>query len=262
MGTYVMSDLHGCFDAFMEMLDLIQFSDDDQLIIAGDYVDRGSQQLEMLRWIQKAPDNVLLIKGNHDVEFAENIQLIQLMANQLKVDISKLKGEKLLEFYRIVKEQLHASMFDYYGTIDTLLMNDILSFQDFQEWKQLIDQMPYYFKTRINGRSHIIVHAGYPAVSGRDRSLYGYGSREEFYIYARSDAILHSGLKNVTVAAGHTPTIAEGIQFNAGRIYRYYDRENDYEYFDVDCGCVYRFSRFRQGNLACLRLEDREEFYI
>ena len=43
-----MSDLHGCFDELNAMLAKIGFSDQDKLILAGDYIDRGSQNYEML----------------------------------------------------------------------------------------------------------------------------------------------------------------------------------------------------------------------
>lgn len=43
MSTYVMNDIHGCYDELMKMLEKIQFSSDDTSIIAGDYMDRGRQ---------------------------------------------------------------------------------------------------------------------------------------------------------------------------------------------------------------------------
>lgn len=62
MNTYVMSDIHGCYDEMLEMFNKINFSENDQLIIAGDYIDRGRQSYEMLRWLENAPDNILLLK--------------------------------------------------------------------------------------------------------------------------------------------------------------------------------------------------------
>ncbi len=262
MSTYVMSDIHGCFDEFMSMLDKIGFSDEDQLILAGDYVDRGAQNLKMLRWIEDAPMNILPLKGNHDLEFAENVHLLSLMAEKLSVDCSKLEGGKLLSFFLLVKEQIHSPMFDHYGTIEALLTNEMLTFQDFLGWKQIIDDMPYYFRMKMKGRDHVIVHAGYAEQETFRRVLSGRFTQEEFYVYAREEAVYNNGLRHMTVVAGHTPTILSGIQYNDGRIYRYYDRKNNYEYFDIDCGCVYRLSGYGQGRLACLRLEDRKEFYL
>lgn len=56
MSTYVMSDIHGCYDELMTMLRKIKFSAEDKLIIAGDYIDRGTQNYEMLKWIESMPD--------------------------------------------------------------------------------------------------------------------------------------------------------------------------------------------------------------
>lgn len=64
-----MSDLHGCFDELNAMLAKIGFSDQDKLILAGDYIDRGSQNYEMLCWMEQVPQNILLLRGNHEEEF-------------------------------------------------------------------------------------------------------------------------------------------------------------------------------------------------
>ena len=69
MNTYVMSDIHGCYDEFQQMLEKIHFSDRDLLICAGDYIDRGTKNYEMMSWISNAPENVVFVRGNHDEEF-------------------------------------------------------------------------------------------------------------------------------------------------------------------------------------------------
>ena len=51
MSIYVMSDIHGCYDEFMQMLDLISFSDYDELWIVGDVCDRGPKSMELLQKI-------------------------------------------------------------------------------------------------------------------------------------------------------------------------------------------------------------------
>jgi len=89
MSTYVMSDLHGCFDEFQKMLKKLDFSDEDQLIIAGDYIDRGKQSLEMLEWLKNPPENVTLIKGNHDEEFVYYIDLLEELEKNLDKNLDK-----------------------------------------------------------------------------------------------------------------------------------------------------------------------------
>lgn len=55
MSTYVMSNIHGCYDDFISMLAEIKFSDNDQLIIAGNYIDHGAKNFEMLKWLENSP---------------------------------------------------------------------------------------------------------------------------------------------------------------------------------------------------------------
>ena len=64
--TYVMSDIHGQFDALMEMMQQIGFSEEDELYILGDVIDRGTKSIECIKWIMEK-NNVLTLLGNHEV---------------------------------------------------------------------------------------------------------------------------------------------------------------------------------------------------
>ena len=67
MSTYCISDIHGCFDEFQDMLKLINFQKEDELYILGDIIDRGPQSAEMLWYAtEKAPANVHFLLGNHE----------------------------------------------------------------------------------------------------------------------------------------------------------------------------------------------------
>ena len=48
MSTYVLSDLHGQYDKFMDMLKLTKFNDNDKMYILGDIFDRGPDPLKIL----------------------------------------------------------------------------------------------------------------------------------------------------------------------------------------------------------------------
>jgi serine/threonine protein phosphatase 1 len=82
-----MSDIHGCYDEFMQMLQIINFSASDTLIIAGDYIDRGPKSYEMLLWMETKPEHVIMVVGNHDKEFAYNVQLMRMVMDR---DIQEL----------------------------------------------------------------------------------------------------------------------------------------------------------------------------
>lgn len=66
MSTFVMSDIHGCSVQYHRMLDKIGFSDEDQLYIIGDVIDRGRDGIELLTEI-KQQKNIVMMLGNHEM---------------------------------------------------------------------------------------------------------------------------------------------------------------------------------------------------
>lgn len=260
MNTYVMSDIHGCYKDFISMLEQINFSENDQLILAGDYIDRGVQNFEMLKWIENAPYNVLLIKGNHDVEFAQCINILSSFIKKLNIKI--FTTEDLLKVYLVIKEDLNNDIFDQYGTIKQLITNYNIKLSDLNNWEQIINAMPYHFKITVNGKKHIITHAGY--IANKDFNIIQdkYEDIESFYIYAREDSMKYGGQKNATIIFGHTPTIMYSGFYNDGNVYKHIDRRNNCTFYNIDCGKVYYSEKYKNAKLACIRLEDKRIYYI
>ncbi|ASK78285.1 hypothetical protein CF386_04275 [Paraphotobacterium marinum] len=49
MATYIVGDLHGCFDQLIDLLESVNFCErKDQLLLTGDIVARGPKSLESL----------------------------------------------------------------------------------------------------------------------------------------------------------------------------------------------------------------------
>lgn len=63
--TYVLSDVHGELDRWQRMLQLIDFSDEDTLIVIGDVIDRKKHGVDILLDIMRRP-NVFFVRGNHE----------------------------------------------------------------------------------------------------------------------------------------------------------------------------------------------------
>lgn len=62
---YVISDIHGCYEKYQELLQKIAFSEEDELYVLGDVVDRGPEPMKVLQDMMLRP-NVYPILGNHD----------------------------------------------------------------------------------------------------------------------------------------------------------------------------------------------------
>ncbi len=62
---YVIADVHGDYEKYTKMLELIQFSEEDELYVLGDVLDRGENGLKILQDMMLRP-NVIPILGNHE----------------------------------------------------------------------------------------------------------------------------------------------------------------------------------------------------
>ena len=266
MATYVISDIHGCFDEFQAMLDKIRLSESDRLILAGDYIDRGKQSLEMLRWLERCPANITAIKGNHDSEFAENVRIMRQIdkAEELMTDPDSDEDAKLLfdsvKYILKRKAATALSYYDHYGTMEKLLVQEGVTFRELCRWADMLDSFPFFYRFPMNGRDCVVVHAGFCEEESAIKD--SYSCREEFFLYAREDALQIGGVRNGLIIAGHTPTIAKDTCFYTdGEVFRYHEEKRNCIFYNIDCGCAY-YERYPSGTLACLRLEDEETFYL
>ena len=62
---YAVSDLHGCYEKYLNILEKIQFCETDTLYILGDVVDRGDGGIKILLDMTKRK-NIIPLRGNHD----------------------------------------------------------------------------------------------------------------------------------------------------------------------------------------------------
>lgn len=264
MSTYVISDIHGCFDELQDMLKIINFSIEDKLIIAGDYIDRGTQSYEMLMWIEDKPANVILLRGNHDEEFAYCVDLMGVMFEKKDLPVDSLEATEVI--YDLLRElaetKLSVGAFDYYGTIGKLIRERQVTMERLDKWNDIIREMPYVHREIVNEKEFIIVHAGYIEDLDKVDTEDSYETKEEFFLNARDDAYMCGGMPGGIIIAGHTPTIFENeLPYNNGDVYSFYDEELDCKFYNIDCGCAYK-TKCKTAKLACIRLEDEKIYYV
>ena len=73
ISTYVISDIHGEYDKFVELLDKIKLQDTDTLYILGDILDRGPHPIKTLLKIM----NMRLHPIYSEYALIENIFILQ-----------------------------------------------------------------------------------------------------------------------------------------------------------------------------------------
>ena len=266
MAIYVISDIHGCFSELQKMLQQISFSLEDKLYLAGDYIDRGPNSYEMLRWLENRPENVFPIKGNHDVDFIQDVKLMNRLerCNGIMVDLESNSDIRILYSMAVQyfdeKKPVPGKYFDHHGTISQMIKEYAITLDDLYRWAAMIDALPFYYRFTINGRDCIVVHAGYTECIHVWQTKYC--SVEDFYVHAREDGITRGGIYHGIIISGHTPTSDQNkYAYNDGKIFRYYSSEKDCIFFDIDCGCAYK-PITPSGKLACIRLEDEAVIYV
>ncbi len=263
MSTYVISDIHGCYREFMQLLHMAKFTKQDTLYILGDIVDRGPATRQVFDWVySRYKKNVYMLMGNHEDMFCKNVKFFfskktaqKYMKKKKisKIDISEILvsdikpelKEQLLYYYNYISNG-SLSEYDRYGTIKQLLEEGVKE-------KQLIkmcsffEKLPYYHELTIHGRDFVLVHAYI------EEPFDSFSTYE--MLWSRNYPQGHQGLPGKTVIFGHTPTITDYYQ-KKGCVY--IDEQEDAVTINIDCGCCWRYPESR---LAMLRLEDMKIYY-
>lgn len=204
MATYVCSDIHGQYDAWMRAIDKsnIDLNNNDKLVILGDLIDRGPKSLECVEYAlnlrKEYPNQVTYLRGNHEQMFLDfvNIQdpkddldsYINLQVNG-QTWIGNGGTNTLKSFLNGIPE----SPFDAYFMLNNHLVDLI---------KQL-NQLPYYKIDEANNCMY--VHAGFESgyildIQKPEEMLW---IRDEFY--NEFDPIKGDVLDGKLIVHGHTP---------------------------------------------------------
>lgn len=68
MSTFLVGDIHGCFDELQLLLAQVDFNpNQDVLWLTGDLVARGPDSLKVLRYVRSLGDSARIVLGNHDL---------------------------------------------------------------------------------------------------------------------------------------------------------------------------------------------------
>lgn len=133
---FAISDIHGCFKPFYKLIiNTINLTKSDQLILLGDYIDRGDQSKEVVDFIMdlhKEGFNITPLAGNHEVMLIDSYYDPDMMPlwsmnsgtstlesfgiqNIREIDKLYLEYFTSLEYYKIIDKVIfvHAGFDDF-----------------------------------------------------------------------------------------------------------------------------------------------------
>ncbi len=231
--TYVMSDLHGQYEKYQRMLELIRFGDEDELYVLGDVVDRGPQSAEILLDMSMRA-NVFPILGNHDITAA-------ILLRTLCVEITEETADTTLTPDIMLK----LARWQAGGGQETLNGFRKLSQEERLALIEYMEEFSPYEILSVAGRRFVLVHGGIPYEKRHlplsEQSVGELVSERPDYTRRYFD--------HAYLVTGHTPTVNIGEAYT-GKIY------HGNGHIAIDCGAGFGMA------LGCLRLEDMAEFYV
>lgn len=183
----MISDIHGCVDAFIALLEKLDFNNDhDQLILLGDYVDRGPNSKETVELVMKlvSQSGAVALRGNHDQ------RLVDLVFQD-----DDLIRKKFIEHGGL--PTLHS----YCGyKVEADKLDTAIAFIRTQYSKHLefLRTCPLYHEDE----HHIYVHAGL------NPAFYNWKEQPSTdFMYIKEDFHQHSFSLSKRIVFGHTRTI-------------------------------------------------------
>lgn len=225
--TYVISDIHGQYDAFIKILEKISFSDKDTLYILGDIIDRGSKSVEIYNYI-KGRKNIILLRGNHE----------QMMIDYYRNHCSKYHKQHLLNIWVDNGGNKTIAQLESMKEDEECFTEEMLSF---------IENTPFYAEVKIKGKEFLLCHAG--LIYRGELSL-----EENIEFNKKRDSIIWRRVPTVNtgkyiIVHGHTQSM---FWFGDDTIVSY----NEGKAINIDCGAA------RKSRLGCLCLDNLKAYFV
>lgn len=232
---YAVSDIHGCYDKYIQLLRRIDLRPADTLYILGDMIDRAPDGLKILLDVSVRP-NIIPFLGNH--EYAAMTCLPWLME-----ELTEENTEPDVLLWRL--KSIQGWMTD--GGDTTIAEFRRLSPEARQDVLDILEDLTVYEEAEAGGREFVLVHAG----------LGGFSPGKALDDYSLDELLLscpkpgRNYFKDKYLVFGHTPTpYYTGARPEDARIYR---RDM---LIGIDCGCG------SGGPLGCICLDTLEEIYV
>ena len=233
MASYVISDIHGEYDKFLDLLQKTGLREEDTLYILGDVVDRGPHPVRTLLKLMEMP-NVVPLVGNHELMALRCLSFLrEEITNEL---LDRLGDDDFMALQNWIANGAGTTLREF-RALGAEMQDEVLDFmRDFLA----------YAEVEAAGRKYLLVHAGLGHFR-RGKAMEDYALND--LVWERPDYFVRY-FPDLEVVSGHTPTQLITENPRKGYIFR----ANGH--VAIDCGAC-----FQGGRLAALCLETGEEFY-
>ena len=229
---YIIADIHGCYEEYMELIQKIKLSEKDYLYILGDALDRGPEPMKVILDILKR-QKVTYIIGNHDYLFLYFVRKLGLDLS----NVENLSAEDITDFQVYLEDGGRT-------TIEAFLK---LSQDEKQKVCDFLENANVYDEVLVNDKKYVLVHAGICNFK-EETSLDEYDVLD--FICERTDySRRYYQDNNTCVITGHTPTMSINADFSSQVFI-------GNGHIAIDCGCVYG------GMLAAYCMETCDITYV
>lgn len=190
---YIVSDVHGCYSELMQLLKKVKFNDKDTLIIAGDIIDRGKENIKMIDFVMNS-NNVIQTMGNHEY----------MMIDWLKTP------------------DINDRLWLGNGGDATLKEITKSSIGFIKKATSYISKLPYYYEIAMNGNKYVIAHAYTGDLNNNDAVIWGGRIARQSMIENQDFVSIVGHLPTVRFGeAGKIKTEGNLINIDCGLVYGY-----------------------------------------
>ncbi|WP_214484625.1 metallophosphoesterase [Bacillus sp. SM2101] len=220
------SDIHGCYDEFLKLLDKANYNlETDQLILLGDYEDRRLKSKDVINQIIDLQNNgAISLRGNHDQMFLD-----WLTSNDYFASLNFFRNGG----FNTVTSYVGYNFFDEGYDEDRIEQAKNFIHKHFSHHIEFLKSLSYYHETE----DCIFVHAGINPM------LKDWKNSSHDFIWIREPFLSNPHRQTKSVIHGHTPCLhlhdKNDIYFGEMKV-------------GIDGACAYG------GQLNCLIIEDGE----